>query len=229
MGGRSTPEVQQAHLEALGPVLGPLYSALYDEVTWLHAKWLEYRKLFGQSPERVELLNASAPFFFFLVQDIFWDDVLLHIARLTDTPRRGAFENLSLLRLADAVPDETVASEVRALTEIAVTKAEFARAYRNKQLAHRDLTYALEQATPLSQGSRHDIEEVLAAFSAVLNRLNREYLRSEVGFREFIAGSGDAEALVHDLALAIDTERRRRERAQQGRSLPEDFERPSVP
>ena len=44
----------------LGATLGPLYHALNKEVTWLHAKWLEYRKLYAESEERVDLLNGTA-------------------------------------------------------------------------------------------------------------------------------------------------------------------------
>ena len=37
MSGHKTHEqVREEHNEVLGPVLGPLYHGLYEEVTWLH-------------------------------------------------------------------------------------------------------------------------------------------------------------------------------------------------
>ena len=227
-GSRFTPEVRAEHLERFGPTLGPLYGALSSDVLWLHSKWLEYRKLYGGSPQRVELLNSMAPYFFWLLQSVLWDDVLLHLARLTDPPRQGAFENLSLLCLSDAIPDSQVAAEVADLTASAVLAASFAREYRNKRLAHNDLTHALEQAEPLSLGSRQDVEDALSSFVVVLNTLNSHYAGATLLYRE-VSGLGDAESLVHDLALAARVEAQRRTRLEAGTSLPEDFEHPSVP
>lgn len=229
MTGRSTPEVKQVHLEAFGQQLGPVYHALYDEVVWLHAKWLEYRKLFGQSPERVQLLNEVAPFYFSITQDVYWHDVLLHIARLTDPPRQGSFENLSLFQLVAAVPEANLRSEVDGLIDVATERAGFARAYRNKYLAHSDIAHALGRAEPLTQGSRQDVEDALAAIAMVLNRLSCHYLDSETAFRSFLSGDGEADSLVAFLSLGLDVERGRRARAKAGISRPEDFDPPSVP
>jgi hypothetical protein len=48
-------EVERAHLDAFGPWLGPVYHAVHNEVGWLHAKWLEYRKLCARSEKRIDL------------------------------------------------------------------------------------------------------------------------------------------------------------------------------
>ena len=76
---KTADEVRDEHLRTLGPELGPLYSALYDEVSWLHAKWKQYRILFAGSPERIELLNRVAGFFFYMIQNVLWEDVVLHL------------------------------------------------------------------------------------------------------------------------------------------------------
>ena len=46
------------YVQILGPTLGSLYHALSSEVTWLHAKWGQYRILFAESGERIDLLNG---------------------------------------------------------------------------------------------------------------------------------------------------------------------------
>lgn len=230
MGMLATESVRQAHLDALGEDLGPVYHALYNEVVWLHAKWLEYRKLFGQAPERVELLNRSAPFFFHVAQDVFWNDALMHVARLTDPASQGDHENLSLLQLPALIDDEPLAARVSELVSSAVLRADFARTYRNKRLAHSDLGHALnEGASPLSGGSRRDIEEVLSAFTDVLNVIYREFFDSDVLFREFVSGGGDGNALVYHLAAAEHYESGRRQRVMEGKSIPEDTQHPTVP
>ncbi|WP_407690639.1 AbiU2 domain-containing protein [Rhodocyclus tenuis] len=70
----------------MGGEIGKVYSALWQEVAWINKKWNQYVELFGTSPERIELLNRAAPSFFRTFQDSLLDDVLLHLARLTDPP-----------------------------------------------------------------------------------------------------------------------------------------------
>jgi hypothetical protein len=221
---RTAAEVEQEHLRAFGSELGPLYHALHNEVTWLYAKWLEYRKLFAKSDKRIDVLNDTAGFFFRVVQDTLWEDVLLGIARLTDPPKQGQFENLTLLRLPTAVSDSSLATRVRALANAAKGRSAFAREWRNKHIAHRDLSLAIDaKAEPLPGVSRQNVDDALASFAVVLNALQVHYLKSEVGFEHFVAHD-DADALVYWLRVGLRSEQLQRKRLDEDRSLPEDFE-----
>jgi hypothetical protein len=199
------------YLRVLGPSLGPLYYALYNEVTWLHAKWGQYRILFAQSQERVELLNRIAGFFFSVIQRALWEDVVLHIARLTDPPQSVGKENLTLLRLAAALQIPALAAEIENLVGQAQADAKFTRAWRNRNLAHLDLDLAMDRATPLPGISRQNIEHALNAIRAVLNRIEGHFFDREVAFALFIAHD-DAENLVYYLESAVDTEDREAEK-----------------
>ena len=144
---KTAEQVRDEHLRVLGPTLGPLYYALDYEVTCLHAKWNQYRVLFAESPERVELLNRVAGFFFFVIEDVLWKDVVLHIARLTDWPQSGRKnENLTLLRLSAAVRPRApeLSREIKNLVKQAKTDAKSAREWRNRHLAHSDLKLAVD-------------------------------------------------------------------------------------
>lgn len=223
---RTPEEVEKQHLEAFGPTLGRLYHALDTELSWLHSKWLEYRKLYAHSKERVNLLNQTAPFFFRVVQDVLWRDVLLHIARMTDPPRQGRFENLTLRRLPEMVADTKLAQELPALIEIALARSKFARGWRNRSLAHQDLSLAIDSKTePLPRASRQHVEEALESFRKVLNTLHACYLPGEVAY-EHVLTHDDASDLVHNLAVAVWFEQRQIEMLRQGKPLPEDFEGP---
>lgn len=223
---QSPEEVEQENLNTFGPVLGPLYHELSEELTWLNAKWLEFRKLYARSEERIELLNGTADFFFGVIQRVLWDDVLLHIARMTDPQEHGKNKNLTLRALPDAVPDPDLAAELRVLVATALSCSEFAREWRNKHLAHRDLSHALDvKATPLPGVSRQQIREVLDSFGKILNCLLRAYRDEELMYREFLTHS-DADALAHYLVLAVRAEELQRERVLQGKELPEDLEPP---
>ena len=168
---KTAQQVRDEHLSVLGQDLGSLYHALYNEVTWLHAKWNQYRILFAESPARIELLNDVAGFFFRVIQDVLWEDIVLHLARLTDPPQSVGKDNLTLLRLAEAVKEPALSLEVKNLAEQAKAAADFARVWRNRHLAHRDLALAVDdRATPLPGISREKIDRALAGAGAFRTR-----------------------------------------------------------
>ena len=185
--------------DKMGAQLGPVFVALHKEVVWLHAKWQEYRELFGHSKERVDLLNRNAAFFFRIIEDSLWEDVLLHISRLTDPPRSAGKDNLSVKCLAPLVPEATLRARVEALASECVAKAAFAREHRNKRLAHADLSHSLNQkAFPLSGISRAHVEEMLLSFRELMNCLDNQYRDTTVAYEHFITSTG-APALVSRL------------------------------
>jgi hypothetical protein len=63
-----------------------------------------------------------------------------------------------------------ICPELQSLIETAAQKAAFARDWRNRRIAHRDLNVALQQSsTPLAPATRAGVRECLAAIAAVLN------------------------------------------------------------
>jgi len=214
---KTARQVRDEHLQMLGPALGPLYDALYNEVIWLHAKWQQYRILFAESPDRLKMLNGTAGFFFYMIQKVLWEDTVLHIARLTDPLRSGRKDNLTLLRLAVvALEVPAIAPEIPNLVKQAEKDAKFARDWRNRHLAHRDFDLAIDgRATPLSGISREQIERALGSVRAVLNGIECSLLKGKIDYTRFLAPDG-AESLVHYLRSAVDAEKRQRERPQRG-------------
>ena len=172
----------------------------------MHAKWGQYRILFAGPPEHVELLNRVAGFFFYVVETGFWEDVVLRIARLTDSPRSAGRENLTLSRLTAALQLPALALETEKLIQQARADAEFARDWRNRHLAHNDLQLALDKrAKPLPGISRANIEQALSSVRLVLNRIETHFFRREIGFERFIAHN-DASDLLYYLKSAVDAE-----------------------
>jgi hypothetical protein len=79
-----TPEeVEQRYVDAMGPELGRTFNKLFIEFCQLHVKWREYVTLFG-TQSRIDLLSKTATGFFGLIEDSLFEDILLHICRLTD-------------------------------------------------------------------------------------------------------------------------------------------------
>src|SRR5262245_20632655 len=116
-----TAEEARAHsIELMGPELGEIYAALWQEVAWIHSKWAEYVVLYGTKESRVDLLNRAAPRFARLIQDTLWEDVVLHIARLTDPPKSTGKHNLSLQSLGARVGHPEPGATVQRLVARAI-------------------------------------------------------------------------------------------------------------
>lgn len=207
--GRSltAKEVELKHLKDFGPCLGPLFHAVYNEVAWIHAKWNQYCYLYARSEERRQLLKDTAPFFFRVVRDALVDDVILHLARLTDPPEIGRSKNLTLLRLPEAVTDCELRQQVHDHVEEVKEQTRIVRSWRNKKLAHKDLFLALKdpRVEPLPDITIESVEKALDSVRQTLNLLSRNYTGGVTAFERFVT-SHDAAALISYLSLGYRTE-----------------------
>lgn len=212
---RSPAEVEQQYLEACGPELGPLLHRLVGECTRLHWKWGDYVELYGKSPERIELLNRASGSFFRLVQDTLWEDILLHIARLVDRETSAGRENLTLRRIADLVAPEAHGEVDRLLAEC-LRECDFARDWRMRHLAHRDLSLALGTgAKPLAPASRAAVRTALDSITKLLNAVESHYLKSELAFD--LGRPDGALELLQVIREGLDATERRRARLLSGK------------
>jgi len=225
----TSDEVQQNYVAKMGDELGSLFNRFYNECAWLHLKRDEYEILFGTKQSRVDLLNSAASGFFRVVQTSLWEDVLLHICRLTDDPTVGRRnrETLSVRRLP-ALVEPTIRLEIKKLVSAAVKKSEFARDWRDRHIAHRDLRLALKQgATPLAGASRQGVRKAVDAITAVLGAVEGHYCKATTAY-EHASQLGNAEALLHVLRDGIEAREELHGRLRTGQTKPDEF-RPRLP
>jgi hypothetical protein len=105
--------------------------------------------VFGTSKERIDFLNEAAPDFFASLQSTLWDDVLLHLCRLTDPAKSAGKPNLTLQCLPALISNPSLRKNVEDLLEQAKEKTAFAREWRNRRLAHREFRLVLPQTWSL--------------------------------------------------------------------------------
>lgn len=218
MGSTNTPEESRNEaIQAMGEELGKIYHALSNELAWLYLKWNEYVVLYGTKPSRIDLMNRAAAGYFGSMEQIMREDILLHIARMTDRPGKGKNSNLTIHLLpALTRRDKNLHSRVNELIGIVKTKTEFAREWRHKRIAHRDLDRAIsDKAVPLKSSSRAKIKEALNALSDVLNALNLSYSGSITGY-EFIYNPSGSETLLRVLDDGVRFREELRERVMRG-------------
>lgn len=182
------------------PNVDEVFQELSTEVTWLHARWIIYRQLFAHSSKRIDLLNECASTFFYTIQDILIGDVQITLSKLTDPPRTMGNENLSLEQLQERVEDQgeiELQNSLRRILDELKQKCQIFRKWRNKLLAHLDLTTAMETTlNPLPGVSHQMIEEALELVRSYLNTIQIHYNKSETGYEHFFMSGTDGEAMI---------------------------------
>jgi hypothetical protein len=134
-------------------------------------------------PGQLEIANQAAGTFFYVVQKTMWEGVLLHLARMTDPAQSMRRKNLSVTALLPLVKPEFQA-EAAPLTDAALRDSAFARDWRNRYIAHKDLPLALgnQAAPPLQSASREAVELALKSLDDLLNAIDRNYNDSTTMF-----------------------------------------------
>lgn len=225
MSNSQTPaEIKQHYIDKMGNELGSLFYALWNEVVWLHFKWGEYIEMFGTKSSRLELLNETAPSFFRMLQDMWWRDILLHLATITDPPKSAGKPNLTIRRLDHLVDDPKTAKMVKKQIDDVVGATDFCRDWRNRRIAHRDFDLAIsENPVPLKPANRKKIEDVLRKIVAVMNTIEMHYLDSETYYGAGVNPTRWTKALLYVIDDGLKVRNERRDRRQRGEYNASDF------
>ena len=221
----SAEEWKQEYLDSMGPELGGFFYLLVNDCLALHLEWAEFKVLYGDSQERIELLNRAAPAFFARLQNTLWEMILLRIARLTmDAPKSGAGkDNLTLRKLPELV-EASIRSQVEILVEDAKRKCAFSSDWRNRRIAHKDLSLALKVSQkPLSSASRLSVGNALEAIVTVLNTAESHYLDGRTVAYSWAESAFGSKALLYTLREGIEARESRKQRLKSGNYLPEDI------
>ena len=189
--------------------LQPTWDAIHNEVIAVHARWIIYRQLFAESPERIEILNACAAHFFYFLQEILLNDVQLTLSKLADPATTRGRANATLQRLVDEIivlNAPLLADKLRQLLAEYRVSCEKIKMRRNKQIAHYDhatllLQYGGGPSDPLGP-SRQEIEGALRALREFMTSADSYLTSSETAYQHFISNS-DGESLMSVLQQGL--------------------------
>lgn len=218
---------QDEYVAHMGERLGKRFDELWQELAWVNIKWAEHVELYGTKESRIDLMNKAAPVFFRIAQDTLLEDVLLHIARLTErSPFKGEGERLTVHTLP-ALVDVRIRKSVSELVKRAQLKASICKEWRDRQIAHGNAALALKEAAPLEPITAQYIREALAAIGDVLNEVHRHYLSSDIWFEAHPSAQG-AEQLLYVIDYGLKAMDARHERLRSGNPRKEDYELPDI-
>jgi AbiU2 len=188
---QSAEETKKRYVSVMGKDVGETFHALMQDAAFLHLKWNEYVKLFGRSESRVTTLNQVAPGFFWLVQEAWWDDLILHLYRLIDT-RKDVMSVYRLERLLKSPPQ----GFTNRLAQL-VKSTEFVLDVRHRHIAHRNMDLALKHdVKPLTPVSRERIRSAITAVDDVLQCVNHHFTGSEPTMYDHLDAHGGADSLL---------------------------------
>jgi hypothetical protein len=148
-------------------------------------------------------MNSVAPQYFAITKDVLFDELALIINRLTETAKTSGKDNASLEQLIvkiDQARHEQLVESLRArLIEIRNKTSPF-RVWRNKRLAHSDLSTALKMDSDVLPGiTRGETQEVINKVVDFLNEFSIELQGEKQVYVPFLVHRGDGNALMEYL------------------------------
>ena len=178
-----------------------LLDSITQEVWLLESDWRSFKFICAEDPQRVDVLNATAPAFFYRWQQLIYERMLLGITRLFDPPRHGSFENISLAMLAEslrrapgAVHDRSLGvmlSDARAVADGCIQ-------HSRKRIIHRDHHVHAMNAKTLPSPTLKLIDAALAHIRGIVAKAYELSGRGSISF-DVPRPDGNVEALLRKL------------------------------
>ena len=184
----------------MNPELRRIFMTISSEVSWLHAVWEIFIQLYGSSDDNVRLMNSVAPQYFAITKDVLFDELVLILCRLTDSAKTRSQDNATFAQLIEKLDQDRHDQLIKSLMarlEVINNKIGSFRVWRNKRLAHKDLSTALENDSLVLPGiTRGDTQEVINEMVDFLNEFSIELQGEKQVYNPFLVHHGDGNALM---------------------------------
>lgn len=173
-----------------------------NDLIWTKHYINQYKKLFLQNDKRLSLLNKTAKGFFRDIQRMFWDEMIIGVARLMDPYEQGKNKNLSLQTLIALAKENNweFESEISELVLKARKLSEPVIMHRMKRVAHRDLPTAMKKVSIDTFGIT-ELEDSLAFAGQALNVIYSNLTNSTWSWN--LVPEHDVDALIYYLKLGM--------------------------
>lgn len=193
----------------------PLFGDLWQEVAALHIKWATFLQLYD-TPEKIKLLNATAPSCFRVLHESLRNDITMSFGRLLDRAETGRRKNLSLVLLVNSLNshcDAAFVADLQADLNALRTDCQSILQWRNRRVGHKDLTVTLTfDESPLPNVTRPFVIECLRRIETLMNSIERQFKSSRTGFSHPLL-RGSADDLIFWLNLAHDADEKEKKLA----------------
>jgi hypothetical protein len=187
-----------------------VFEGLWQEVVSLHAHWELYQDLFTNSDD-IELINATVPTVFQLIEENLRASMTVAFGRLTDPSATGKKLNLCLTRLVETIEphcDSAFFQRTQSILEKIKTECIPITDVRNRSVAHNDLATSLNyKENPLPGIGRKHISNALTLISDLMNMIQLRFENGETGYSHVIQ-RGTGKDLLFYLRQAAEHDRK---------------------
>ncbi len=187
---KTPPQIKANYVRLMGTQAGEAFAELMQDAARLHLKWNEFLAIFAASSALIDTLNKAAPGFFYLVSEAWWDGLILHIFRMTDSNRKV----LSLVTLTKLLP-AAIRAGYQPKLRLALAASRFAHDLRHADIGHRNREVALK-AKPVPRSSREQIRKAIAAIDDALHFVDHHYTGHEAPIYDHVDIQGGAGAIL---------------------------------
>lgn len=182
-----------------------VWNLIHDDTVEVHAYWKLFNQLFRVSQDQFELLNRSAGFCFYVIEDAIGTDIQLTLSKLSDRAQTGANENATIGYLLDEIRRLHLPSSVDELQRLCknfTASCQSIRARRNKMIAHTDRATALLTAAPPPDATIAQINGALQALRDFMNAVAIYLGEPPTAYEHFIMRGQGGDDLVSLLRMA---------------------------
>jgi hypothetical protein len=152
----TTFEVPTSVPEPIRKYLGLLSGESQD----LHCAWGIFKDISVDAHDNIALINKTSPKFFRRLQGVFFEHLIIGVARFTDHQMQGKNRNLSLVELFEGGKIPQLDSLER--------KSKNIREIRNKIVAHLDLDCGLDPSLLPNKGTIREIRESIELIEEII-------------------------------------------------------------
>lgn len=160
----------------MGEDLGSVYYKLYNQVIFLHQRWLTYLELFATEKSRIELLNESGSFFFYIVQKGLFENVVMSISRISDSEVSMGHKNLTMRMLPKFIQNIELRNEIELQIKWHIEPAvSFAKELRNKRFGHEDFNISMGVSSLQEKSGIEHVEMALKSIRNLMNTIQKNF------------------------------------------------------
>jgi hypothetical protein len=123
-------------------------------------------------------------------QELWWDDLLLNIFRMTDN-RRDVLSVYTLLRTAPSELKKPIQAHIDAIKKATA----FTRDARHQSIAHRNLNVAMG-VSAVTLGSRNDVRAAMKSIDDLLHFVEHYFLKTEPVRYEYLENLWGVDSLL---------------------------------
>jgi len=170
-----------------------LLPVLEQEVLGITRAWKTFLELYGESEERIELLNSVGQDFFETIWYALRDATIMGLARLTDGKGRGDRKNASFQRLVEGLDDNVDIRVVEKAQDLLGKIEDLSSSIndvRNKRIGHNDID-TLRGSYEVSPLFVNDVEQCIELMQYLLNVVSAATLSSTTAYETPQPGSAE--------------------------------------